>query len=433
MCSNRTLQAILVTWTYLTQLGSGTDIFGDSGMVYWQGYNFVIVAGKIWYSLEGTGSYTDWTSTVDPTGQLLAGSTHYAISSKTANVFYFCNGSQVVECLLNPGETFDPGNAATYRFTFNNLLPTYDMSTCMAEINGQLLIGGALNRVYPWDAQNVNGNAVASHNIGQPLFTGDRYIQRIVVVNSNAYIFTGHPVLATGRGYIYISNGATMDVFQKMPDNFVTINGPYSDTQIPYWRFGDAMWHRNQLMFGALAISNTDGSVIADTGGVWGLDINSSALYRANLMSNGNVSLPLVLNPNDTGTSIEGMGYVAGGLNTVAGTKVMNNTTTLLSTPARTISDMIPAGTFLNKGTFEQVELKLAVALAVNETIAVTVITDLNPNGFLIGTMTSADGMSKAFTPVANIQNLQWVQIQCLLTPTNTNGTFVRLREIRIR
>lgn len=421
-----TLSAGAITWTWVGQAGSNSvEIIGNSGMVWWQGFLFVIRGTKIYYSPDGGVTLTDWTSTVDPTGLLLAGSTHYAISQKTFNTFMVCNGPYIFSVTLNFGSTFDPTNAATYTSSFNNLLPSYDMATCLAEINGQILIGGALNRVYPWDAQATSGVANAASFVGQPLFTGDRYIQRIVVVNSNAYIFCGHPIIPTGRGYIYISNGSTMDVFQKMPDNFTSIAGGNGTIQTPYWRFGDAMWHRNQLMFGAAAYSNLTGLVVADTGGVWGLDINSNALYRANLMTSGFSSLPTVMNPFDIGTTIPGMGYMCGQ------TGVMNNATTLLGTPARIISDKIPAGTFLNKATYEQIEVKMAVPMVAGESVAVNVITDL---GFTsLGTMTSADGVGKVFTPIANQQNLQWIQLEAILTPSNTSPTYVRLREMRIR
>lgn len=480
-----------ITWTYMATLGSGLSVTGDKGCCYWQGNVFVWVGSHIWYSPEGTGYaitatgaissgatsatltsnwplasgtqvvtfsdgetktvtftnastsitwtgglvntvtaalnilFVDWTATVDPSSLLVAGNQHYAISSKVADSMYFCNGNHVGQLQLNLGQTFNPTNPSTYVFQANQVaIPAYDECTCLAEINGSVLIGGALNRVYPWDAQNLSGSGVTSL-VGLPLFLGDRYVQRIVVVNANAYIFAGHPVIPTGRGYIYISNGSTIDVFQKMPDNFVTIAGASSTVQTPYWRFGDAIWHRNQLLFSAVAIGNISGTTISDTGGIWAIDINSNALYRANEMTGGNTTLATVINPLDVGTTIPGVGYFCGSSGS------MNGPTDTLGTTARIISDKIPAGTFLSKGTYEQIEVKLAVPMVTGESVAITAITDLGSTS--IGTMTSTDGVGRVFTPIANQQNLQWIQLQAVLTPTNTNPTFCRLRELRIR
>jgi hypothetical protein len=424
-----------VTWTYQGNVGSNsTSVTGNSGIVWWQGYLFTLRGSAIYYSPDGGVTNTDWTATV---GALISsGSTHYAISSKVKNAVYFCNGSGVGAIILPQGSTFDPTNAATYQFyggTNPNVvtIPLYDFATCLAEINGQVLIGGGLNRVYPWDALDQAGTGITSAT-GLPLFLGDRYVQRIVVFNANAYIFCGQPFIPTGRGYIYIYSGSTIDVFQKMPDNLAALGGAVSDINTPYWTFGDAMFHRNQLMFGAVATGNISDSVIPDTGGVWCIDINSQALYRANFVSS-NTDLVTAMTPNDTGTTIAGLGYVVG-----TSTGLLYNSTTILSTSGRIISDKIPVGTNLVPKTFSQLELKMAVALSAGESVTVSVVTDLDPSGHAIGTMNSTDGMSKVFTPLnlysSSVMNgIQWLQVECLLNPTNTNPTFVRLREIRLR
>lgn len=412
-----------VTWTRTGTIG-GTNYYA---ICWWQSYLFTFVDGKIYYSSDEGANNTDWSSSVP--GMQNTG-THYAISSQVSDVMYFCNGQYVGAVILTQGKTFDPTDTSTYTAQGKQVsIPNYDISTCLAEINGQVLIGGALNRVYPWDAQNLSGSGVTSL-VGLPLFLGDRWVQRIVVMNTNAYIFTGHPIIPTGRGNIYISNGSQVDIFKKMPDNLTTISGSVSQIQEPYWVFGDAMFHRNKLMFGAYAIDNINSASITNTGGVWAIDVNTQALFRISKPSTGTTSLVTAISPNDTGTNIAGLGYVAGTLSGSNG--VMDNTTTSLSTSAIVISDKIPAGTFLNKKTYEQIELKTAVALASGESISVVVITDINPSGLSVGSMTSTDGMSKVFTPLA-FQGIQWFQIQCTLNPTNSSPTFVRLREIRIR
>lgn len=429
--SDGTRTAGAITWTYQGHIGSASiSTVGNSGMAYWQGYLFTLRDDKIFYSADDGVTNTDWTGTV---GSLTgSGSTHYAISSQFSDSMYFCNGSSVGALILNQGKTFDPTDPSTYTYQQSQVrIPSYDFATCLAEINGQVLIGGGLNRVYPWDALNLGGSGVTSL-VGFPLFLGDRFVTRIVVMNTNAYIFTGHPIIPTGRGNIYISNGSQVDIFKKMPDNLATLAGSNSDIQEPYWQFGDAMFHRNRLMFGAIAIGNRSGSTITGTGGVWAIDANSMALYRSNLTTAGPSDLVTVISPMDTGTTIPGLGYWSGS------SAIMNNTTTTLSTSAVMLSDKIPVGTKFIPKTFEQLELKLAVALVSGESIDVSVYTDLDPTGKSIGSMTSVDGMSKVFTPLALSsssvqQGLQWLQVKCTLNPTDTNPTYVRLREVRLR
>lgn len=403
-----------VTWTYKGHVGSTNPaITGNSGLVYFQGYLFTFRAGTIYYSSDDGVTNNAFDTGLD------SGTTHYAIASQfNPSTMYFCNGAFVGALIVNYGQTFDPTNSATYTFQLQAVaLPSYDMSTCLAELSNQVLIGGALARVYVWDASNLSGSNTTGV-VSNVLFLGDRFVYRIVVVNTNAYIFTGHPVIASGRGNIYITNGSQVDLFKKMPDWLgIALSGSYN-IQNPYWTFGDAMFHRNKLFFG---ISSSGG-----TGGVWAIDLQSSVLYRSNLVTTGTNAFVTVISPLDTGTTIPGLGYWCG-VNSV-----MNNTANTLTTSAVVTSDLIPVGTFLNKKTFEQIEIKTSAPLASGESIDIVVYQDGSLSPTTVGSMTSADGMSKVFTPLT-FQANQWLQVQCTLNPTNSSPTYVRLREIRLR
>lgn len=411
-----------ITWTFGSNPPSSVIyVEGNSGMVWWKGYLIVFYSTKVYWSSNGGASFTDWTAAASLTA-LQSGSTHYAIAAQD-DAIYFCNGSFVGSILQNAGSTFDPNTASTYTFNASALsLPTYDMAASLAELNNLLLVGGALNKIYPWDR--------ISPTFGQPLFTAERFIYRMVTMNTNTFIFTGHPVIPTGRGNIYITNGSQIDLFKKIPDSYVTIGGTATDLQEPYWRFGDAMFSRNKLWFGAAAFGNKSGTVITDTGGVWYIDINTKALSRANLLSGGNTVIPSVMFPNDIGTTIAGLGYLTGGSasNGIGSGGFMNRSTNTMNTAARVISDKIPVGSYLIKDTQNNVEAKLSTALVSGETLTLTAIADTGTT--TIGSMTSADGLSAVF-PVT-WQNAQWLQIQATLTPTNTNPTYLRLTEIRL-
>lgn len=395
-------------WTFQSQVGTNIDITGDSfgneGMVWWKGYLFVIRIDQIYYSSNQGVSFTNWTATVGFIGS--GGASHSAIVSVN-DAIYFCNGSDLASIVQTAGQTFDPTSAVTYTFQSSTVsIPSWDSMTCLAEINNQLMIGGGSNRVYVWDE--------ISSNVGYPLFLSENFVRKIVVSNTNAYIFTGSISNPNGRGFIYISNGSNIDIFKKMPDHLANLSG--TAVQEPYWTFGDAIYHRNKLFFGALCNG---------VGGVWAIDLNSMALYRSDLMSSGAGALATVLNSSfPSALSTSGLSYFAAALG------IINQSTSTLSTAAVATSDQIPVGTFLIKNTSRNVEVKLAVPLAAGESVVITANTD-TASGITVGTMTSADGVGAVFP--ASFEKAQWVQITATLNPTNSSPSYCRLREIRIR
>lgn len=405
-------------WTYGSSVGTAISVVGNSGMAQWKGYTIVFRANKLYYTASGTlASWTDWTAAT-PAVAVTSGDTHNTFID-TEDVLYFCNGTSVGSLIQNPGKTFDPTDATTY--TFNGsafLLPNGMFSTCLEQLSSNLLIGTSSNKVIPWDRISAN---VSSTN--QPLFLGENFAYRMVTANTNTYIFPGHPVIQNGRGYIYVTNGSQVSIFAKMPDSFNDTQGTFSPE--PYWVFGDAMYHRNKLFFGAVSSTGT--------GGVWMLDLQTGVISRANQFTISSSTLVTVLMPVYTGAAgvvpPQGYGYWAGG-GTAASTCAMNYTSNTLSTSARVISDKIPVGTFLKKKTFTQVEVKLAKPLVSGETVTLDYISDLGTG--TIGTFTSTDGGVGKVFPV-NFQTGQWLQIGATLAPTNTNPSYVRLKEIRLR
>lgn len=401
------------SWTFGSQVGAAVSVVGNSGMAQWKGYTIVFRAGNAYYSTSNSlASFTSW-------GAVPVTNNENYTFIDTEDVLYYCNGTSIGSIIQNPGKTFDPTDATTYTANGSAFqLPSGMLSTCLEQLGSNLLIGTTTNKVIPWDRISAN---VSSTN--QPLFLGENCAYRMVTANTNTYIFPGHPVVRGGRGYIYVTNGSQVSIFAKMPDSFNDTQGTY--TPEPYWTFGDAMYHRNKLFFGAKSASGT--------GGVWMLDLQTGVITRANLFSINSSTLVTVINSTDTDglgpNPPYGYGYWCGG-GTQASTCKMNYTASALSTSAVVISDKIPVGTFLKKKTFNQVEVKLAKALVSGETVTLEYISDLGTG--TIGTFTSADGGVGKVFPV-NFQTGQWLQLKATLTPTNTNPTYVRLKELRLR
>lgn len=396
------------TWTLQGKcVTTSADYLATAGFVYFNGYLLTFWEGAVYYSPDLGVTNTLW-SAVGGIGGTVSG--NYAFIGAD-QIVYFCNGSSVGSVIQNAGQTFDPTNASTYVFNAVALpLPLNDNATHIAQLYPNLLIGGRVNQVYVWDRLSPEPNSI--------LFLPENFTQRIVSSNNNAYIFTGNPIIYSGRGNIYVTNGSQVDLYMKMPDYFLNyVTG--GSSQEPYWVFGDAMYHRNRLWFGAGVAGNSG------TAGVWCIDIGSQALFRANKMSTG--SLPTVLNTSVTAAAsntLSGLAYFAGDSNAMTYSTFTTGQTGVIAT------DIIPVGTFLIKKTFSNVEIKLAVPLGTGESVAVTVVTDIG--SFSLGTFTSADGGVGKIFPT-NFEKAQWLQIILVLTPSSTPTSYCRVREIRVR
>lgn len=406
--------SITGTWNFLSSGASQTNAGSTDGIAYWLGYLFKTRGSDIDY-WNGTTWDTTW-----ETG--LNGGVKKYMYVGSDNVLYITNGNFIATIALdNPSDptTFDPANTATYTLTTEKLqLPATDEALSLAEIGGgnspnsTLLIGGTQNAIYPWDK--------TSPTFALPIYVGDSYIKNLVSVNQNAFIFPGNQ---QGRGRIYITNGSQADEWFKMPDYLFNI-------QDPYFVWGDAMFHRNQLIFGCFVVSNA--GVVQLVTQLWAIDLdtkrfrsvadvpaNSTAKGNATtLLSTWNLSTPglgILVGWDDNG-STPGIGYS----NTTAGTGSAIITT-----------DLIPVGTFTQKRTFTQVEYKLRSALEGGESITITPISDGTSTTNLSFQPTPATGTISGYAPVT-WQAGQWLQFNISMTGASaTSG--VRLKELRLR
>lgn len=402
------------TYAFLSSSNSTTGSSTTDGIAFYLGYLFKTRGANIDY-WNGSTWVTGWQTT------LTSGFQHFMYVGSD-NTLYITNGNYIATvALANPGDptTFDPSNAATYTFSNKKLqLPSIDTSLSLAEIGGgntpnsTLLIGGTQNAVYPWDKTSSSFNL--------PIFVGDSYIKNIVSVNQNAFIFPGNH---QGRGRIYITNGSQAEEWFKMPDYIFGI-------QDPYYEWGDAIFHRNMLLFGTFVDSNALTTQLIDQ--VWGIDLatktfrsvsnipaNSTATANATcLISTGNLSvsgLGYIVAWNDNGSN-PGIGY--SGTTAGIGTAVIN-------------TDLIPVGTLFQKRTFSQIEFKLRSPLQSGESISIIPIVDGTAGSALTFDSTVTTGSISGVSPV-NFQGAQWLQFQISLTG-NSASSGVRLREIRLR
>lgn len=407
----------------------------NQGLVYWippsggSGWLFKFRNDKIDYLAAGTlGSWATGAGWKTITGSV----NHYAIAGQDG-VVYFCNGTGVGSIREVEGQIFDPTNSATYVFTAwtgtapqgvangtNALnLPPYEQAQSLAESGQQLLVGGSLNAIYPWDR--------LSTSFAYPLFLGDTFIDRMVTVNTNVYVFPGG---ATSRGRIYVTNGSQVDLFFKVPD-YIT------GEDEPYFLWGDAIFHRNNLIFGFFMKKNGGGFVTANvidgsTSQVWAIDLKTNAfrglsrMDAPSVIGRANVLMPaLQTSPGfsylvayedsqgGTSSAIEYSGTTAG-----TGRFVLN-------------TDLIPIGTFINKKTFSEVEFKLRKPLESGESISIVPIVD-NVFGTDLSFTTNATAGTISDVAPVNFEKAQWLKFFVQGIGNSPTGG-VPLYEIRIR
>lgn len=404
------------TFSFLSSSNSTTGSTANDGCVYWMGFLFKTRGANIDYWDNSTW-HTGWQTT------LTSGVKHFMYVG-TDNVLYITNGNYLASITAPSPTAFDPGTGSTFAFAINKLqLPVNDMALSLAEVgtgnsgNSTLLIGGQFNAIYPWDKR--------SPSFALPIYIGDNYIYNMISVNQNALIFPGGGVTNGGtnsRGRIYITNGSQAEVYYKIPDYIFGF-------QDPYYVWGDAMFHRNQLVFSFLLYKNDENTAIT-LGEVFAIDLQTKAFRSISSLPSGNGAATCLIPQYNL--SSKGFGYILASWDT--STAAIGNTNSNAGTGGtyRVITDLIPVGTILNKSTFAQVEYKLRSPIQSGESITFTPIVDTASVTSLSFVPAIVNGTTFSQYAPINFQGAQWLQLDISATGNNM-GSGVRLHEIRIR
>lgn len=330
----------------------------------------------------------------------------------TDDGLYYGNSGRLGSILVNAGQTFAPSNAATYTKSLTALnLPDTDEAVSLAELGQNLLVGGLLNVIYPWDR--------ISTSFYYPLILSENLTTKMVSSNSNTYIFAGN------RGRIYITNGSNVELYKKVPDSI-------TNSTDPYFVWEDAVYWKNQLYFSFTANTNA-GVSIPTTSGVWAIDVTTNSFRYSNELSYGALTgtTPVIVQ-NVLSNTPGGAGLYMGWTN--SGVSGVDTTTAIPYTGGQAYIDfdIIPVGEFLTKKTFQNADWKLATPLVSGESVQLLYRTDITSAYTSIGITTTAGLLSDQPYPV-NFETSQWVQLRIVLTSTASNPSLVRLREVRIR
>lgn len=412
------------TWSLLSSNAITTGASANDSICYFDGYLFKFRNTSIdyWTGSAWVQGWNPATGGNGASGTITGAVQHFSLVG-VDDALYFCNGQSIGSIIEVEGATFLPTTPATYLFaTIALQLPKYDVAQSLAEQGTNLLIGGSQNAVYPWDR--------LSTSFAYPIFIGDGFIRRMVTVNTNVYIFPGS---LTGRGRIYISNGSQANVFFKIPDYLFGENDPY-------FVWGDAIWHRNNLIFGFYVKQNSGVGNI-NSSEVWAIDLGTNIYGSAtesnfrsisSRITNSLVGSATALIPDTSNSSVPGLGYMVGMYDVPNGQGIIGYSGTTVGIGTFFVTtDLIPAGTFLYKKTYTQLEFKLRSPLQSGETIFIDYITDTGSGAVGNASFASVGGVISYSFPVT-FEKCQWIQF-LVRGDGNSGLSGVRLEELRLR
>lgn len=404
--------SITGTWNYLASNSTTTGANATDSLTYWLGYLFKTRGANIDY-WNGSTWVNGWGSIT-----LNATAPHFMYVGSD-NVLYITNNNYLASVSLTDPihpTLFNPADGSTYAFAGDKLqLPVTDVALSIAEVGGgstgnsTLLIGGSQNAIYPWDKRSITFTL--------PIYVGDAYIKRLVSVNQNAFIFPGNQ---QGRGRIYITNGSQADLYFKIPDFLFGV-------QDPYFVWGDAIFHRNNLLIGFFVTAN--GGSVVGTAEVWAIDLDTKAFRSISSLTTNTGAASATALISTVSLSSPGFGYIVGSSDNGTHPHIAYSNTTVGTGTAGITTDLIPIGTFLVPQTLSQVEFKLRTALQSGESLTITPVSNL-----AVGTVHTFNTANTTFSNyfAVDFEKSQWVQFLITLNG-NSNSSGVRLKELRIR
>lgn len=398
--------------------GNGALSVALSGLVVWQGYivlfglTYIDIAdlNTLFFSGPAAAWIYDWETITQSNNNARIG----AIVSQEDNSAYWTSSEGLGTIIEVPGETFDPTDDTTYEISSEAiLLPSTDKATCLCELGSFIYIGGRNSFVYEWDKISPGFNTI--------LTVPDTYINNLVGTGQNVFIFAGQ------RGRVYITNGASVDLFLKFSDYLTGIMNPYV-------RWYDANYSRGHLLFSAVASSNADAEQ-ETIGGVWGVYLPTQSLRMLNKFTSSGyggqgwmvAQMPIA----NLGDLPAGNGLIVGWYNDgeygvdVGSSDPYSNYESYIDT------DFIPVGSFLTSWSPTQLEWKTSTPLVAGERVKISYRRNITESFTQVGESTTAGALSDLYK--ANFQKVQWVQFRIELQSTASSPSFVRLTEMRIR
>lgn len=433
-CTNVTVNSIGSAPYTTFYLVSYTDPLGNSMGSLWLGatgiYDIIMSDGQVIPAQFTNGSLA--INLLSPTVYIASGSNwQIRLLSSTVTNFkpyvskvdgslYFCNGQFAgrLASSASPNITFNPLIPVSYTVSsgvFSIPEQFTDQVTNMVDLKSNLVVSGEKD-VYTWDY--VSPQTSSPSPVGEPIY------QTINLLN-NIYILAGQ------KGNIYISNGYSSQLLNKIPDYLAGVIDPV-------WSWGGIMVHRSKLFFQAMAKNTSSTNIFA---GIFSLIVSPSQIGESSqglvveaqnsygltpasgALSNG------VLVDNTPSASGNDSYYSAWSNGASLGGIDYNDTSLWQNWEPMTETDIIPIGTILDKQTMGNIEFKLDRPMASGDQIRMYWRPSLSDSYILMGTTTTTQ-LSDYYP--SNISQSQWAQFKVEFKCASSGSSFIPLRQIRI-
>lgn len=405
--------------TWATVAGETAGGAGQ-GMMIWKDYLFVAraTALDVYGPLSGGAAWSNSWKTIDSDTLW-----HPMIVSFNDNKLYGGAGRYIFSLDEVSGQTFAPGNSATYTYTQQALdLPPNYRIKCLAELGNNLMIGTWMGtNVYDLKVADVFSWDRSAISFGAPMNLPENGVHAMLNHNSTLYILAGI------GGRVYSSNGVQATVIAQIPSSVANIEGGLYLETYP----GALIVYKGRIFFG-LSVGGT--ANIAGMG-VWSLLQTSKGniLVNEHTISTGNDGSSTVVKIGAL-LDISRDTLLVGWRD--ASTYGIDKTTNTLRTTSYGgywESAFYNVGTPLVKRAFTQAEFLLAQALTTGQGVRLKYRTDLSASFTTIGTYDFATlGAVIAHNFIASIPDSEFVQIRCELT-TGASNTSPQIKSITLR
>lgn len=383
-----------------------TSAGAGNGLEIWKDYLFVFGNTRIdvFGPLSGSPSWTnDWTSSALTSDTFF----HPSVHAKDDKL-YIGAGRYLVSLTENSGQTFAPGNSATYTLSEQALtLPSGERIRTINELGSFLILGTWIDvstrgaRLYPWN------HFAQATSYETPIDLQEKGVRASVVEGNFIYVIAGD------KGNLYLANAYEASILKKMPIGLLDLN---TSTGLFDVYPGAIIYENGKIIFGS-----RQSSII----GVWSYNIKKDRLvyeYEISTGSNDGTTTIGALYPTigSSGMLISWFDSTSGdyGLDQI-GTNRFGAYKVVLKSPYYKV------GTKDEPTTFNKLEIQLSETTASGDNIRIGYRT-INSGSFTTLATLTTQGITSYSEPI-NLNNIQNLQLQI-----ETGGNTTKILEIRL-
>lgn len=358
-------------WVHLP----GNDSNDGRGLVIWKNYLFAGGGGQVdvYGPLTAVGNTATWTKNWQ---NFAEAAFYYPSIASIDGKLYIGSGRYVASLSENTGQTFAPGNGATFTWNAQALdLPNNERVSTLEDFGTSLMIGtetygGGDTHIYPWDRVS------ASYDL--PIKTNESGVKLMIAFNNRLYFTCGT------SGIFYVSDGLNVTEAFRVPKYPFGFTNPVNSAL--YFYTDSIMIHNNKLYFGVYNVTSSTGGT-----GIWSFDPKTGRLnYEYKASSGVATHQARVLGLISTSS----LGFFAGFYDESKDISyryfidsINSNVYKLTGYGANFETQLLRVGTTRRKRTFKEIEITFAKELATGQGIKLYYRENLTDSYTLIDTV----------------------------------------------